>query len=92
MGEAREHPGFSLFDLLLFPVALPWKELMFIAGEIGEMAEREWLDPETLRNKLIELQLRYEMGEIPEEEYRREWDALSARLRDLQAVRRAEEG
>ena len=92
MGEARKHPGFSLFDLLLFPVALPLKELMFIADEIKKSAEKELFDPETLQNKLIELQLRYEMGEISEQDYRREWDVLSARLRALHAARRAEGG
>lgn len=75
--------GLSLIDLLLFPVAFPFKELLFLADEIGKMAERELADPEFLQKRLVELQLRREMGEIAESDYLREWGVLTARLRSL---------
>ncbi len=51
-----------------------------VAGEIRDMAMRELGDTETLRSRLVDLQLRYEAGEIGEEEYVRSWEELTARL------------
>lgn len=82
----------SLLDIVFFPVSFPLRELVFLAEEIRKLADRELFDPEFLQRKLVELQLRYEMGEIGEIEYRREWDVLSARLRAVNEARRAEEG
>jgi hypothetical protein len=70
-------------------LALPVRGLFGIFWKIGEMADREFSDEAYLQEKLLELQLLYEMDEIGEEEYARqaaEWEAR------LNAARAAEEG
>lgn len=72
-------------DLLLW---LPMKGFLGIFQKIHEMAERELHDEAYLQEKLLELQLRYELGEIGEEEYSQKETWLRARLN---AIRGAEE-
>lgn len=74
-----------LIDDLL---ALPFKGLMGILHKIHETADRELNDEGYIQEKLLELQLLYEMDEIGEEEYAEqaaEWEAR------LNAVRQAED-
>ena len=74
-----------LIDDLL---ALPFKGFLGILRKIHEMADRELNDEAYLQEKLLELQLLYEMDEIGEEEYTEQaalWEAK------LNAVRQAEE-
>lgn len=74
-----------LIDDLL---ALPFTGLLGIVGKIHEMGDRELNDEAYIQEKLLELQLRYEMDEIGEEEYNlqaAEWEAR------LNAVRQADD-
>lgn len=52
-------------DLLL----LPFKGFIGIFRKIHEMAEHELSDEEYIRDKVMELQLRFELDEISEEDY-----------------------
>ncbi|MBI2372334.1 MAG: gas vesicle protein GvpG [Deltaproteobacteria bacterium] len=67
---------FLLDDLLL----LPARGLFGIFRQIHELAERELHDEASLQEKLLELHLRYETGEIGEEEYLQQAVDLEARL------------
>ena len=71
-------------DLLL----LPFRGLMGVLQKISEMADRQVNDAGYLQEKLLEIQLLYEMDEIGEEEYALKAGALESRLN---AVREAEE-
>ena len=74
-----------LIDDLL---ALPFKGFLGIFRKIHEIADRELNDEAYIQEKLLELQLLYEMDEIGGEEYAlqaAEWEAK------LNAVRQAEE-
>ena len=71
-------------DLLL----LPFKGLFGIFRKIQEMAERELSDEGYMRERLMELQLKFELDEISEEEYTRQEKELMARL---DSIRGAEE-
>ena len=74
-----------LIDDLL---ALPFTGLLGILRKIHETADRELNDEAYLQQKLLELQLLYEMDEIGEEEYSQqaaEWEAR------LNAVRQADD-
>lgn len=74
-----------LIDDLL---ALPFTGLLEIVRKIYEMGDRELNDEAYIQEKLLELQLLYEMDEIGEEEYNMqaaEWEAR------LNAVRSAED-
>jgi len=75
-------------DLLLW---LPMKGLLGIFQKIHEMAERELNDEAYLQEKLLELQLLYEMGEIGEEEHSQREAELLARLNALRGVEGREE-
>lgn len=63
-------------DLLLLPV----KGFIGIFKKIHEMAEHELSDEDYIRERLMELQLRFELDEISEEEYTKKENELMARL------------
>jgi hypothetical protein len=70
-----------MLGLLLAPVTLPFSGFRFILSQIAEMAERELLDADRIREDLLLLQVQLDDGEITEEEYLvREADVM-ARLR-----------
>ncbi len=76
-----------LFKLLAAPVALPMSGFRFILQQLLEMAERELLDEDRIRDELLLLQLRLEEGAISEEEYTAGETALIARWRAARAAR-----
>jgi len=67
---------FLIDDLLLLPV----KGFVGIFKKIQEMAEHELSDEDYIRERLMELQLRFELNEIGEEEYNQQEKTLLARL------------
>lgn len=71
-------------DLLL----LPFKGFVGIFRKIHEMAEHELSDEEYIRDKIMELQLRFELDEISEGEYTEQEKGLMAQL---DVVRKAKE-
>lgn len=77
----------SPWSLLLWPVALPAGGFMFLLEQIQSVVNEELYDPETVRRRLLELQMRYEMGGIEDEEYQAEWIALTDRLDELSRAR-----
>ncbi len=76
-----------LFKLLAAPVTLPVSGLRFILQQLLEMAERELLDEDRIRDELLLLQLRLEEGEISEEEYAAAEATLIARWRAARVAR-----
>ena len=67
-------------DLLLAPL----KGVLFIANKINEVIEKEMSDEGSLKERLMALQLKFEMDEIDEEEYDRREDEL---LKLLEKIR-----
>jgi uncharacterized membrane protein len=49
----------------------PIDAVLWIAEKIVEQAEKELYDEDKVRGQLMELELRYDLGEIDEEEYTR---------------------
>jgi hypothetical protein len=74
-----------LIDDLL---ALPFRGFLGIFRKIHELADRELNDEGYIQQKLLELQLLYEMDEIGEAEYAEQAAVWEAKLN---AVRQAEE-
>lgn len=70
----------SLLDLLFLPVAAPVKGFMFVLNEVRIMADREMNDPVRLQEKLMEIQVLYEIGEMDEVSYREAWSQIIQRL------------
>jgi hypothetical protein len=72
-----------LIDDLL---ALPFRGLLGIFRKIHETADREQNDEAYIQEKLLELQLLYEMDEIGEEEYSQQAADCEARLNAVREV------
>lgn len=72
-------------DLLLLPV----KGFVGIFKKIHEIVEHELSDEGYIRERLMELQLRFELNEIGEEEYNQREKEL---LERLDIIRSADEG
>lgn len=75
---------FLIDDILLAPL----KGVVWLGKKINELVEKELFDEGRIREKLMELQLKFDLDEISEEEYNRQEDELLARL---DAIRKAKE-
>lgn len=73
-----------LADVLLFPIVGPRRGLQFILEQIQERVDAEMFDLGQVERKLIDLHLRYDLGEITEDEFSRRETEL---LQELNAVR-----
>ena len=70
-----------LINLLTFPVLGPIKGVMWIAEKVVEQADKEVYDEDKLRGLLMELELRFELGEMAEQEYLAAEEVLLERLK-----------
>jgi hypothetical protein len=70
---------FLIDDLLLAPVS----GFKFILGQIQKMADQELNDDTVIKEQLLELQMRYELEEISDEEFREREAELFTRLRAI---------
>jgi len=71
---------FIIDDILRLPVELGMKVLRTIAEQVDDELLRT---EESVRKKIMETQLKYESGEINEEEYREVMDHLRKRLEEV---------
>ncbi len=76
-------------ELLLLPVTGPVHGLQFILEQIREEAEAERLDEDRVMAELMNLGLRYDLGEISDAEYEAQERVL---LEELDAIRTYNEG
>lgn len=76
-----------LTKLLFFPVAGPVAGIRWTLGQVQRVAEQELTDDSQIKNDLMELQLRLELGEIDEIEYASAEAVLMQRLRDVREWR-----
>lgn len=75
---------FLIDDILLAPL----NGIIWLGKKIDEVAEREFSDEGLIKEKLMQVQLRFEIDEISEEEYNRQETEFLARL---DAIRKAKE-
>jgi len=78
-------------DLLTLPVLGGPRMVHWVAKKVTEEAEREVLDEDKVRGQLLELQVRYDLGEITEEEYDEQESVLVERLNAIREAK-AERG
>jgi hypothetical protein len=81
----------TLLKLLTFPVSAPIDGLLWIANTIKDRAETEYYDEGAVRGRLLELELKLDLGEITEEEYLAAEDQLLALLNEIRERRAAEQ-
>ncbi len=79
-----------LTNLLTFPVMGPIKGIVWIAEKVDEQVEKELYDEDAVRGKLMELELRLDLGEISEEEYMEAEEVLLERIRIIRERQAAE--
>ena len=79
--------AFILDDLLLLPIRLPVAGFNWVLRQIQTMADEELLNDQPWKERLIELQMMLEVGEISEEDYAREEAQVFQALRDIRARR-----
>jgi hypothetical protein len=62
---------------------LPLKGLIFLAEKINEVIDKETSDEGAIKERLMALQLKFEMDEIDEEEYDKREDELLKLLENI---------
>jgi hypothetical protein len=78
---------FLLDDLLLLPIKGPIAGFRWVMNTIQKLADEELLDDQPWKERLIELQMRLELGELTEEEYAAEEKVVFQALRDIRMRR-----
>ena len=75
---------FLIDDILLAPL----NGLIWLSKKIDEITEKEFSDEGLIKEKLMELQMRFELDKISEKEYNKQEAELLSRL---DAIRKARE-
>lgn len=77
--------AFLLDDILLLPITGPIAGFKWVMNTIQKMADEELMNDQPWKERLIELQMRLELGEISEEDYVVEEAIVFQALRDIRA-------
>lgn len=78
---------FLLDDILMLPLKLPVAGFNWIMKQIQTMADEELLNDQPWKERLIELQMMLEVGDISEEEYAQQEAQVFQALREIRARR-----
>lgn len=73
-----------LLKLLLAPITAPVGGIAWIADKILEQADIQGDDVEALQKQLLALQLSFDMGELPEQEFEDQEEALLLAIQSMQ--------
>ncbi len=73
-----ENTHLSLWDILLFPVALPLRSIGWTLSYLQNEAEKEGNVQESTWNALVELEVLKEIGEITDEDYQSQREQMLA--------------
>ena len=76
---------FLLDDILLAPITLPISGFNWVLRQIQTMANEELLDDQPWKERLIELQMMLEVGDITEAEYGEQEKQVFTALREIRA-------
>ncbi len=79
--------AFLLDDILMLPLKGPISGIRWVMRTIQKMADEELMNDQPWKERLIELQMMLELGEISEEDYTREEAVVFQALRDIRARR-----
>ena len=80
-----------LDKILLAPVRGPIDMVIWLGEKVMEQVDRELYDEDAVRGKLMELELRYDLEEIDEQEYMRGEQELLERLSLIHERRKEQE-
>ena len=76
-----------LTHLLFWPVSGPVAGVRWTLGKLQRVVEEELTDDTAIRQELMELHMRLELGDIDDERYKAEEERLMARLREVREWR-----
>jgi len=76
-----------LSKLLFFPVTGPVAGIRWSLGKVQTVVEEELTDDAPVKQELMELQMKLELGDITDAEYVEHEAALMVRLREVRAWR-----
>ena len=79
--------AFLIDDILLLPFTAPISGIKWVMRTIQKMADEELMNDQPWKERLIELQMMLEVGEISEDDYTREEAIVFQALRDIRARR-----
>ena len=79
--------AFLLDDILFAPFRAPIAGVRWVMSTIQKMVDEELMNDQPWKERLIELQMMLEVGEISEEDYTREEKVVFQALRDIRARR-----
>ena len=77
--------AFLIDDILLLPITLPVSGFNWVLRQIQTMVDEELLNDQPWKERLIELQMMLEVGDITEEQYTQEEAQVFQALRDIRA-------
>lgn len=78
-----------LSEILLSPVTGPVRTAGFVLKRINEQVEAEYLDEGKVQAELLDLTMRYDHGEIDDEQYMEQEAAILEHLNDIRAYKEA---
>lgn len=76
-----------LSEILLSPVTGPIRTAGFVIKRIHEQVESEYLDEGKVQAELLDLTMRYDRGEIDDEQYQEHEAAILEHLNDIRAYK-----
>jgi Gas vesicle protein G len=76
---------FLLDDILMLPIKLPIAGFNWIMKQIQTMANEELMNDQPWKERLIELQMMLEVGDLTEEEYTQHEAQVFQALREIRA-------
>ena len=79
--------AFLIDDILLLPITGPIAGFRWVMKTIQKMADEELMNDQPWKERLIELQMMLEVGDITEEDYARQEKEIFAALREIRARR-----
>jgi len=79
--------AFLIDDILLLPITGPIAGFRWVMKTIQNMADEELLNDQPWKERLIELQMMLEVGDITEEQYAVEEKQVFTMLREIRARR-----
>src|SRR5438067_13169511 len=79
--------AFIIDDLLLLPLTAPVAGFRWIMKQIQTMADEELMNDQPWKERLIELQMMLELGDISEEDYAVQEAQVFQALREIRARR-----
>jgi hypothetical protein len=86
---AAPEGGNFLLDVLTLPVLSAPRLVVWIAKSTMQAAHQEVFDEGAVQGQLTEVQMRYEVGEMGEEEYLRQETDLLERLNRIREAKRS---